>query len=163
MIKNSLMIVGPATTVISGIIITWYTTIAKERVHQRVETPRIRDSLKIVFSNRPILMYMLSNALGSFGTGLTTNDYYRQVLDMTTFETIAGIPSFFFQPIGFANYNKLARRFSTKSLYMISQVFAKSFYIPLWFYGRFLKTKDGRFFFQGRIPMLPVTAVWECI
>ena len=163
MIKNSLMIVGPATTIISGIIITWYTTIAKERVHQRVETPRIRDSLKIVFSNRPILMYMLSNALGSFGTGLTTNDYYRQVLDMTTFETIAGIPSFFFQPIGFANYNKLARRFSTKSLYMISQVFAKSFYIPLWFYGRFLKTKDGKFFFQGRIPMLPVTAVWECI
>ncbi len=163
LIRQSLMIVGPVTTILSGVIISWYTTIAKERVHQKVETPKIRDSLRIVFSNRPVLMYMLSNALGSFGTGLTTNDYYRQVLDMTTFETIAGIPSFFFQPIGFANYNKLARRFSTKNLYMISQVFAKSFYIPLWFYGRFLKTKDGKFFFQGRIPMLPVTALWEII
>lgn len=164
LIKRALMIVGPATTVLSGIIITWYTTIAKERVHQRIEKPKITESLKIVFGNRPLMMFMISNALGSFGTGLSTNDYYRQVLNMTTFETIAGIPSFFFQPIGFANYNKVSKRFSTRSIYMVSQVFAKTFYIPLFFYGIGLKTKkDGKFFFQGRIPMLPVTAVWECI
>ncbi|HBL40845.1 MAG TPA: hypothetical protein DDY98_04450 [Ruminococcaceae bacterium] len=164
LIRRALMVVGPATAILSGVIVSWYTTIAKERVHQRIEKPKVLQSLKIVFSNKPVLMYMLSNALGSFGTGLTTNDYYRQVLDMTTFETIAGIPSFFFQPIGFSQYNKVAAKYSTKSLYMVSQVFAKTFYVPLWFYGRFLKTKkDGRFFFQGRIPMLPVTAVWECI
>lgn len=163
MIKKSLMIMGPATAIIGGVFIAWYSTVAKERVHQKIEKPKIKESLKIVFSNRPILMYMLSNALGSFGTGLSTNDYYRQVLNMTTFETIAGIPSFFFQPIGFSQYNKVAEKYSTKSLYMISQVFAKSFYIPLWFYGRFIHSKDGKFFFQGRIPMLPVTAVWECI
>lgn len=163
MIKKSLMIMGPATSLVGGIFIAWYSTIAKERVHQKVEVPRVLDSLKIVFSNRPILMYMLSNALGSFGTGLSTNDYYRQVLNMTTFETIAGIPSFFFQPIGFSKYNSMASKYSTRSLYMISQVFAKTFYIPLWFYGRFLKTKNGKMFFQGRIPMLPVTAIWECI
>lgn len=163
MIKKSLMIVGPSTALIGGVFIAWYSTIAKERVHQKIETPKVMESLKIVFSNRPVLMYMLSNALGSFGTGLSTNDYYRQVLNMTTFETIAGIPSFFFQPIGFSKYNDMSARYSTRSLYMISQVFAKTFYIPLWFYGRFLHTKDGKMFFQGRIPMLPVTAVWECI
>lgn len=163
MIKKSLMIVGPVTALIGGSFIAWYSTIAKERVHQKIEKPKVLESLKIVFSNRPVLMYMLSNALGSFGTGLSTNDYYRQVLNMTTFETIAGIPSFFFQPIGFSKYNKVAEKYSTRSLYMISQVFAKTFYIPLWFYGRFLHTKDGKMFFQGRIPMLPVTAVWECI
>ena len=163
LIKKSLMIVGPVTTILSGIIVSWYTTIAKERVHQRIEKQKITESLRIVFTNKPVLMYMLSNALGSFGTGLTTNDYYRQVLNMTTFETIAGIPSFFFEPLGFSKYNALAARFSTKSLYMISQVFAKSFYIPLFFYGLFFKTKNGKYFFQGRIPMLPVTALWEII
>jgi len=142
-INKALMTVGPATAIVAGIITTWYVSIAKERVHQKVETPRIRDSLRIVFSNRPVLMYILSNALGSFGTGFSTNDYYRTVLFMTTFETFAGIPSFFFQPLGFAKYNKLAERFSTKQLFMVSQVFAKTFYIPLWFYGRFLKKKDG--------------------
>ena len=82
---------------------------------------------------------------------------------MTTFETIAGIPSFFFQPIGFAKYNALAKRFSTKSLFMVSQVFAKAFYIPLWFYGRYIKTSKGKMFFQSRWAMFPVTAIWECI
>ncbi|MBQ7637417.1 MAG: MFS transporter, partial [Clostridia bacterium] len=82
---------------------------------------------------------------------------------MTTFETIAGIPSVFFQPIGFSNYNKLSARFSTKSLYMISQVFAKTLYIPLWFYGRFLKDKNGKPLFTSIPAMLPVTAVWEIV
>ena len=165
LIRRQLMIVGPACALLSGVILSWYAaSVAKERVHQRIEKPKVLESLKIVFSNRPVLMYMLSNALGSFGTGLTTNDYYRQVLNMTTYETFAGIPSFFFQPFGFAKYNTFAAKYSTKSLYMVSQVFAKTFYIPLWFYGRFLKTKkDGKYFFQGRIPMFPVTAVWECI
>ncbi|MDD6703330.1 MAG: MFS transporter [Clostridiaceae bacterium] len=163
MIKTSLMIVGPVTAIISGLIISWYASIAKERVHQKVEKPKIRESLRIVFSNRPVRMYILSNLLGSFGTGINTNDYYRQVLNMTTFETIAGIPSFFFQPIGFAKYNALAKRFSTKSLFMVSQVFAKAFYIPLWFYGRYIKTSKGKMFFQSRWAMLPVTAIWECI
>ena len=175
LISRSLIIVGVITTMTSGVIISWYTSIARERVHQKIEVPRIRDSLRIVFSHRPVLVYMLSNALGSFGTGLTTNDYYRQVLNFTTFETIAGIPSFFFQPTTFANYNKLASRFSTRSIYMIGQVFAKTFYIPVWLYGRFLKRRDGKYFFQrpadkGSMfltllssPMLPVTAVWECL
>ena len=163
MIRRALMTVGPVTAIISGIIISWFATVTKERVHQKIETPKILESLKVVFTNKPVLAYLISNALGSFGTGLTTNDYYRQVLDMTTFETIAGIPSFFFEPFGFAKYNYFATKFSTRSLYMISQAFAKAFYIPLWFYGRFLKTKNGKFFFQGRIPMLPVTAIWECI
>lgn len=163
MIKSALMTVGPVTSLLSGVIISWYTSIAKERVRQKIEVPKIRESLRIVFSNRPVLMYLLSNTMGSFGTGMTTNDYYRQVLNMTTFETIAGIPSFFFQPVGFAKYNNLTKRFSTRTLYMVSQVFAKTFYIPLWFYGRFLKTKDGKMFFQSRWAMLPVTAIWECI
>ena len=163
MIRRSMLIVGPATALLAGLVFTWYSSIAKERVHQKIERPRIRDSLRVVLTNRPILIYMISNALGSFGTGLTTNDYYRQVLNWTTFETFAGIPSFFFQPIGFANYNRLASRFSTRTLFMVGQTFAKSFYIPLFFYGLFFKDKQGRRFFQNRWAMLPVTAVWEIL
>ena len=163
MIKMSMLIVGPATAIIAGLVFTWYASIAKERVHQKIERPSIKESMKIVLSNRPVLIYMISNALGSFGTGLTTNDYYRQVLNWTTFETFAGIPSFFFEPIGFAKYNQLASKFSTKTLYMVGQTFAKSFYIPLFFYGMFIKDKNGNRFFTNRWAMLPVTAVWEII
>ena len=82
LIGRSLMIVGAITTVLSGVIISWYTTIARERVHQKIEKPRIRDSLRIVFSHRPVRAYLISNALGSFGTGLSTNDYYRMASEV---------------------------------------------------------------------------------
>ena len=163
LIKMSLMIVGPFTVITSAIIVTWYSTIAKERVRQSIQKPQILQSLKIVFTNRPILAFMVSNSLGAFGTGISTNNYYRWVLFMTTFETIAGIPSFFFQPIGFAKYNDLSKRFSTRTLYVVSHIFAKMFYIPVWLYGRFIKDKNGKPFFTNRIAMLPVTAVWEII
>ena len=163
MIRRSIMTVGPVTAAFSGAMIVWYASIAKERVHQKIERPKLIESLRVVVSPRPVRAYLISNSLGSFGTGLTTNDYYRQVLNWTTFETVAGIPSFFFQPIGFANYNKLTSRFSTRTLYMVGQTFAKSFYIPLFFYGMFLHDKKGKRFFQNRFAMLPVTAVWEII
>ena len=163
MIKLSLMTVGPFTALISGAVTTWYATIAKERVHQSIDKPRLRDTMRVVFTNRPVLAYMITNSLSAFGTGVSTNNYYRWVLFMTTFETIAGIPSFFFQPIGFSKYNDLSKKYSTKSLYMVSQVFAKTFYIPVWLYGRFLKGKDGKPFFTDRWAMMPITAVWEII
>ena len=162
-IRAVLMIIGISSSVLSGLLFTWYGTVAKERVHQKIERPRIRDSLRVVLSHRPIRVFMISNALGSFGTGMTTNDYYRQVLNWTTMETFAGIPSFFFQPIGFAKYNQLAQKFSTRTLYMVGLSFAKCFYIPLFFYGIFLKDKKGVPFFKNRWAMLPVTAVWEII
>ncbi|MBQ9507512.1 MAG: MFS transporter [Clostridia bacterium] len=163
MIRRTLMFFGPFTGIVSGLVLMWYSTIAKERVHQSIKIPRIRDSLRIVFTNKPVLMYMISNALGSFSTGIFTNSYYRWVLFMTTFETFAGIPSVFFQPLGFAKYNKLSDKFSTKTLYMLSQTAPRACYIPVFLYGMLFKMKDGTRFFQNRIPMFPITAVWEII
>ncbi|MBR0536750.1 MAG: MFS transporter [Clostridia bacterium] len=163
LINRLLIAMGPVTAVFSGLICLWYARIARERVHQKIERPRIRDSLRIVFSHRPVLIYMISNALGSFGTGMSNNDYYRQVLDWTTFDFFSGIPSFFFQPIGFANYNRLASRFSTRSLYMIGQVFAKTYYIPLFAYGMLFKDKKGAYFFQNAYAMLPAAALYEIL
>ncbi|MCQ2461857.1 MAG: MFS transporter [Clostridia bacterium] len=163
MIKLSLVILGPATALVAGLVATWYGTIAKERVHQSVETPKVIDSLKLVFTHKPLLMYMISNAMSSFGTGISTNNYYRWVLFMTTFETIAGIPSVAFQPIGYTKYNSLASRYSTRTLYMASHAIPKACYIPIFFYGLIFKDREGNAFFTKRGPMIPVTAIWECI
>lgn len=162
-IGRAMITVGPVAAMISGLAFTLYSMVAKERVHQKIERTKVLDSLKVVISNRPVLIYMISNAIGSFGTGLTTNDYYRQVLRWTTYETIAGIPSVFFQPIGFAKYNDLASRFSTRTLYCVGQSAAKTLYIPLFFYGVFIKDRKGKQFFKNRWAMLPVTALWEII
>ncbi len=163
MIKWTLMILGPFTGIVAGLVVMWYSTLAKERVHQSIEVPRIRDSLRVVFTNKPLLMYMISNALASFNTGIGTNNYYRWVLFMTTFETFAGIPSVFFQPMGYAKYNKLSEKHSTKFLYMVSHTVPRACYVPVFLYGLLLKDGKGKRFFQNRIPMFPITAVWEII
>ena len=163
MIRLSLGILGPFTAVVVGLVCIWYGTMAHERVHQSVNSPKIGESLRVVFTNRPVLVYMISNALSSFGTGISTNNYYRWVLFMTTFETFAGIPSVFFQPIGYSKYNKLASKYSTKTLYMLSKSIPKGMYIPLFLFGLLFKTKDGSRLFTNRWAMLPVTAVWEII
>lgn len=163
MIKRALTILGPFTVIVSGLIATWYATVAKERVHQSVDTPKIKESLRIVFTNKPIMMYMISSALSSFGTGIGTNNYYRWVLFMTTFETICGIPSVAFQPIGYSKYNKLSEKYSTKSLFMASSSIPKAMYIPVYLYGVLLKDSNGEQFFKKRVPMMPITAIWEII
>lgn len=154
---------GPAAAIISGVVIFWYASKAKERVHQKIEKPKIIDSLKMVLRYRPVLMYMISNGLGSFDSGFSTNDYYKQVLNWSTFETVAGIPSVLFKPIGYSQYNKLASKMPTKNLFVVSQSFAKMLYIPLFFYGILFKDKKGNPFFKLRTPMIIVTALWECV
>ena len=182
MIRRVLMTFGAGTGIVTGLVVMWYSSIARERVHQSVQAPKIRECLRVVFTNKPVLMYMFSNALGSFSTGIPTNSYYRWVLFMTTFDTISGIPSAFFQPLGFAKYNALAAKYSTKTLYMLGQTVPKGCYIPLFLYGILFKTKDGKYFFQRpspkyskgsdkesivktllSTPMLPVCALWEIV
>lgn len=163
MMKWALVILGPFTAVVTGLVTIWYSTLAKERVHQSIETPRIIDSLRVVYTNKPLLMYMISNSLGSFSTGITTNNYYRWILFMTTFETFAGIPSVFFQPLGYAKYNKLAAKYSTKRLYMLGYSIPKASYIPVFLYGLLIRDKDGNQLFKNRIAMFPVTALWEIV
>ena len=163
LIRRVLMTFGAGTGIVSGLVVMWYSTVAKERVRQSIRIPKIRESLRVVFTNRPVLMYMISNALGSFNTGIFTNSYYRWVLFMTTFDTISGIPSVFFQPLGFAKYNQFSAKYSTRTLYMLGQTVAKTCYIPMFLYGMFLKKKDGTRFFQNRWTMLPIAALWEIV
>lgn len=154
---------GPAAAIISGIVIFWYASTARERVNQNIERPKILTNLKTVLKYKPVRMYIISNALGSFNSGFSTNDYYKQVLNWSTFETVAGIPSFFFKPIGYTQYNKLATKLPTRTLFVFGRCFAKALYIPVFLCGMFLKDKNGKHFFTKRTPMIIMTAIWECV
>lgn len=163
MIQKAYTIMGPITVFAGGMGAFWFSTIARERVPQSVENPPVLKSLKVVVSNRPVLIYIISEALASFGTGISTNNYYRWVLFWSTMETICGIPSAFVQPIGFAKVGKLKKRFSTKSVYMVSTAFAKAMYIPVFLYGTLLKGKDGKPFYTNRTAMILPTMLWEIV
>lgn len=154
------LFMGPTTVMLGGLVEMWFVTVSRERVPQTMHVPSVKESVKSVVYNKPVLMYIMSEALLSFGTGIGTNSYYKWVLFFGMMETVCGIPSAFVQPIGFAKAGKLKLKYSTKSLYMVSSCFAKSLYIPVFCYGM-LKKKDGTRFFRNVVPMMPVTALWE--
>ena len=153
------MFIGPATAIISGLVALWFVFITRERVTQSDDRPSVIEGLKAVSHNRPVLLYVLSEALGAFGTGINTNNYYKWVLFFGTMETVAGIPSMLVQPFSFAMVGPLQRRFSTKSLYIVSQCGAKLLYFVVFGVGM-LGGKNNRVF--TRIPpMMVVTCLWE--
>ena len=161
LVKRAYVFMGPSTVLVAGFVALWFVKITRERVPQTEVAPSVRQSLKAVTSNKPVLIYILSEALAGFGTGISTNNYYKWVLFFGTMETVAGIPSAFVQPVGFAKVGKFQRKYSTKTLYMVSSCFAKSMYIPVFFYGM-LGGKKNRFFTRVG-PMMFITAVWEII
>ncbi len=152
---------GPSTVLFSGFAAFWFVFNTRERVQQSVDMPPIREGIRQVLSNRPTFIYIVSEALGSFGTGINTNKYYKWVLFFGTMETVAGIPSAIVAPFSFAAAPRLLVKYPMKYVYIISHSFARVMYIPVFLIGMIGKKSDRLFM---RIPpMMVVTAVWEII
>jgi len=155
------VIMGPSTVLVSGLVAFWFVFITRERVQQSIDRPSVMTGMKQVLSNKPTLLYILSESLSSFGTGISTNKYYKWVLFFGTMETVSGIPSAFVKPFSFAAAPRLLTRYSMKSLYILSHAFAKAMYIPVFLIGMIGKKYDR--VFQHIPPMMVVTAIWEII
>lgn len=155
------VIMGPSTVLISGFAAFWFVFNTRERVQQSIDIPSVKEGIRQVLSNRPTFIYILSEALGSFGTGISTNKYYKWVLFFGTMETVAGIPSAIVAPFSFVAAPKLLVKYPMKYVYMISHVFAKAMYIPVFLVGMIGKKNDR--VFMHIPPMMVVTAVWEII
>ncbi|MGI6745993.1 MAG: MFS transporter [Acutalibacteraceae bacterium] len=155
------VIMGPSTVLLSGFVAFWFVFNTRERVQQSIERPSITEGIKQVIRNRPTFVYILSQALSSFGTGISTNKYYKWVLFFGTMETVAGIPSAIVIPMSYAAAPKLLTRYSMKGLYIVSNSFAKAMYIPVFLIGMIGDKKDKVFMHVP--PMMVITAIWEII
>ncbi len=155
------VLMGPSTVLFSGFAAFWFVFNTRERVQQSIDKPSVVEGIKQVLRSRPTFIYILSEALGSFGTGISTNKYYKWVLFFGTMETVAGIPSAIVIPISYAAAPKLLTKHSMKSLYIISHRFAKAMYIPVFLIG--MMGDKGSKIFTRIPPMMVVTAVWEII
>ena len=95
--------------------------VSKERVLQSVKPPKMTSGLTAVFKNPPLLIYTLSNAIGGIDIGTSESLYFRNVLKLSSFGAIFGIPG---SPISYASYviaPKLRQRYSTKALWFLAR------------------------------------------
>lgn len=103
---------------VPGII---WTFVSKERVAQSIKPPKVTTSITSVFKNGPLLIYTLSNCLDGVDIGTSESLYFRNVLGLSSFGVLFGLPG---SPISYLSYiiaPKLRARFSTKTLWFVQR------------------------------------------
>lgn len=109
---------GVIVTAVSGLLAFVYAVVARERVMQTSEKPSIKGSFRAIFSNKPLLLIVLSEFLGAFSMGGDLNLYYRDVLKLSSMTTIVGIPGAFVSPLSYSYVSWARKKFSTKLLWI---------------------------------------------
>lgn len=126
---------GITTTIVCGIMAMIFFFLAKERVVQSVERPSLKEGLKSIINNRPMLLIMLSELFGAFSMSTGMDNYYIDVLGSASIKfiiRILGAPMSF---ISFSYVTWARERFSTKALWIFGSHFGDLLGIIVFFVG----------------------------
>jgi probable glucitol transport protein GutA len=106
---------------------------------QSIKTPSIKDSIRSIVTNKPILLLTLSDFLGAFSIDTGTNYYYVNVLKLATMNSIVGIPGGFVSTASYLYVPKARERFSTKTLWIVGSHMNSVLMIGVFLVGAFNK------------------------
>ncbi len=156
---------GAATTLISSGMSFWYFANSKERVMQSVDTPSIKDSLKSIINNKPVLLMTLSDFLAGFGISGSKQDYYIDVLHFASMTLLAGLPAAPLSPVSYSFVPWFRRRFSSRFLYIVSRNIGNILHVFVFLFGCIgmnWKDKTGGLY-RSKLAMFFIMAAWELI
>ena len=131
---------------------------SKERVRQTISKPTVKQSLKSVINNKPMLICLISNFLSGFSIGKSRTNFYVDVIGSITWKTIVGIPAF---PVKFISYSfvePLRKRFSTKALWIFEDAWTDMLWLTVFGIGSINKN----FMRKGVIlPLMGLEEIFE--
>jgi Na+/melibiose symporter-like transporter len=148
-LSSVFMVMGGGTALISSICTFWFFMESKERVPQSIEKPSIKEGMKAIFSNYPVLLMCMSEFLGNFSISKSETNYFIDVLGSYSLITLLNIPSSMNGSISYAFVAPLRKRFSSKSLWIFNDVYNSVIYIVLFLFGM---TKKKTMFYRT-VPM----------
>ncbi len=155
--KNLFAGMGITTNFLSAATSLFFFFVSKERVVQSIDKPSVVQGLKSILNNKPILLITLSEFLEGFSVGTNMTDYYIDVLGSATLETIVGIPGGIFTYTGYAMLGRVRRRFSTRALWIISDIWTDMCWLGVCGVGIINRN------FTKRAVMIPTIMIEECI
>ncbi|MBE6791204.1 MAG: hypothetical protein E7535_08470 [Ruminococcaceae bacterium] len=156
---------GAATTLISSAMSFWFFMNSKERIMQSVKTPSIRDSLRSIANNKPMLLLTISDFLANFGISGSKQDYYIDVLHFASMTLVAGLPAAPLSPISYSFVPWFRRKFSSRLLYIVSRNISHFLHVFVFLFGCIgfnPKTFKGGLY-RKKLPMFFAMALWELI
>ncbi len=148
-LSSVFMVMGGGTALISSLCTFWFFMQSKERVPQSLEKPSIKEGMKAIFSNYPVLLMCLSEFLGNFSISKSETNYFIDVLGSYSLITILNIPSSMNGSISYAFVNPLRKRFSSKSLWIFNDIYTSVITTAVFLFGM---TKKKTMFYQT-VPM----------
>ena len=160
--RTSLFIGFGMFTAIAGTLMSFYfICVTKERVTQTIEKPSIKQGLKAIINNRPILIYTLSEFLAGFSVSKSRINYYIDVLGSATYQTLVGIPASPVSTISYAFIAPLRKKFSTKAIWILENVWTDACWLSVFAIGSIGGMKNG--LYKNKWVMLPVMAIEEVL
>ncbi len=158
--RNVFMGMGVFTSLVSGLAALWFATITKERVMQSIETPSIKQGIKSILNNKPILLLTLSDTLGNFSLfSGSKQDYFIDVLNFATLGTIVGIPGAIVHPFSYTLVPWFRKRLSTRACAILGKYSIDITYIPVFLFGCIGGRKNG--LYKKVVPMGIALALQE--
>jgi len=130
---------GVLTMLLGSGLALFFLIVTKERVvgsnAGEDKPPTLRESLVALKDNQPMLMLMLYDILDRFTLDSMYGDYVNTILNFSNFGTVFGIPGGIISPLSYAYVRPLRERFSTKTLWILSQNIHRPMFILIYFFG----------------------------
>ncbi|MBR5232827.1 MAG: MFS transporter [Clostridia bacterium] len=149
---------GIGCSALSVVFVLYYYMHSKERVRQTISKPTVKQSLKSVINNKPMLICLISNFLSGFSISKSRTNFYVDVIGSITWKTIVGIPAF---PVKFISYSfvePLRKRFSTKALWIFEDAWTDMLWLTVFGIGSINKN----FMRKGVIlPLMGLEEIFE--
>jgi Na+/melibiose symporter-like transporter len=143
---------GGTTALISCAFTLWFFIISRERVPQSIERPSVKEGLKAIFTNYPVLLMCLSDFLSGFGVKTDERNYWIDVHGGNSMiNTILTLVSGISGPVGSISYafvGPLRRKFSSRAIWV-----GADFYGDMVTLGFFLFGLSGKNYLKLK-PML---------
>lgn len=140
------LIMGVSTGIISCALSLWYFLISRERVMQSIDKPSIKQGIRAIANNYPVLLMTLSSMLGSFSISTDKSAYMIDVLGSASLDLIINAPSGMVGTISYAFVPWMRRRFSTKSMWVFSDIYTRARWIIVFMLGAHNKNYKNRTF-----------------
>ena len=143
-LKNVFLAMGLGTSVISSAFTLYFFLVSRERVMQSIEAPSVKQGLKAVANNYPVLLITLSDFLGGFSIGSSSTNYFIDVLGSASLQTILNIPSSLNGTISYAFVKPIREKFSTKAIWVFEDLYTRFWIILLFIFGSINKNYKKR-------------------
>lgn len=94
----------------------------KERVVQSVKEPSVLDGFKALLANKPLLMIVCANIIGSLGglSGVFQSYYYAEVMNLSSLVLIINLPGTIFGWITYLLIPKLKKRLDNRQIIFLN-------------------------------------------